>query len=486
MFRGGIQYLYLVVTSRVLGPESFGLYMLGFTVISFAEVVGRIGLDLSATRFVSLNLGVGDSRGVRSVVGKTLALTAVSATLVAAFLFVSADRLWARAFDMPELGPLLRLLSLSVPFLAVMAVALAATQGFQVMKYAVYSQAVFHPSANLAFASIFYAFGSRLEGAVHAWLLASLLASILSLHFLRRLMRTASTTESRRAEKKSTPTAGDLLGHSSPLVLIIFLTSLLMWTDTLMLGYFRSENEVGIYSAALRTAMLIGLILLSFNTVFAPRIADLHNRNETARLDSLLKLTGRWIYSLTVPFFLLLVLLPEDVMRLFGASFGVGKTALAILAIGQFVNASTGPVGTVLVMTGHQRIMLLNSAVVFLFNIASNYALIPQYGMTGAAIASAASIALYNLAMLAEVYYFLHMHPYSRMFLRTTVAGLSAAAAFYGLLTVYPSVQPVRIAIYAPLFLAGLFLLLFRTCWTDEDRETVAAIKARTRPASIS
>jgi O-antigen/teichoic acid export membrane protein len=69
----------------------------------------------------------------RAVVAKALKLTSVVSGLVAAFLFLSAHAIWARAFDNPELAPVLRVLSLSVPLLALMAVALAATQGFGVM-----------------------------------------------------------------------------------------------------------------------------------------------------------------------------------------------------------------------------------------------------------------------------------------------------------------------------------------------------------------
>jgi O-antigen/teichoic acid export membrane protein len=187
-----------------------------------------------------------------------------------------------------------------------------------------------------------------------------------------------------------------------------------------------------------------------------------------------------------MPFFLLLILLPEDVMGLFGASFREGKVALVIIAVGHFVNASTGPVGNVLVMTGHQRIMVLNSIGVFLLNVVSNYLLIPRYGMAGAALASGASIAVYNLAMLAETYYFLHMHPYGRMFLRTTAVGAATGLALRYLVKLCPSRPFLRISVYAPLFLIALFFLLYRTCLTEEDREMMDAIKAKFRLGSAT
>jgi O-antigen/teichoic acid export membrane protein len=486
VLRGGIQYLYLVTASRLLGADSFGVYMLGFTIVSVGEVIGRFGLDLSATRFVSMHRGVGDLAAVRAVVAKALRLAGALGGLVGAFLLVSAHGVWARAFGSPELGWVLVFLSLSVPLLSLMAVALAATQGMGEMGYSVRTQAVFHPTANLALALLFCLAGSRLGGVVAAWLLSTALAAALSLHYLRRVVPAGPAADASPAGRGPVPGAGVLLAQSAPLVLVVVLTAFLTWTDTLMLGYFRSEREVGVYSAAARTALLLELILVSVNAVFAPVIADLHHRKEGARLESLLKLTARWIYAATMPFFVLLALFAGDVMGLFGAGFADGALPLAIVAVGHFVNASTGPVGNVLVMTGHQRVMLVNSVGVFLLNVALNYVLVPRFGMVGAALATAVSIGLYNLAMLAEVYYLLRMHPYGGVFLRTTAIGALMVPVLLHLPRAFPPAATVRLAVHALLFLVVFFALVYLTCLEDEDREAIGAVMARLRRTPVA
>lgn len=100
---------------------------------------------------------------------------------------------------------------------------------------------------------------------------------------------------------------------------------------------------------------------------------------------------------LALPVLLTFVLVPGFVMGLFGPEFEVGASVLVILALGQFVNVSTGSVGFVLIMTGRERMARNNAAVAAGVNIVLQVLLIPRFGAVGAAIATAVSVALLNL-----------------------------------------------------------------------------------------
>ena len=54
-----------------------------------------------------------------------------------------------------------------------------------------------------------------------------------------------------------------------------------------------------------------------------------------------------------LPCFLLFVLAGDWVLLIFGEEFQVGHSTLSILSIGQFVNAMTGSVGLLLLMTSY-------------------------------------------------------------------------------------------------------------------------------------
>jgi O-antigen/teichoic acid export membrane protein len=82
-------------------------------------------------------------------------------------------------------------------------------------------------------------------------------------------------------------------------------------------------------------------------------------------------------------------------------------------------------------MTGHPKFNLVNSLALALLNVGLNVILIPKYGIVGAAIAAATSMAIINLLRLAEVHYILKVHPYQWSFLKPLLAGTLAAVCTY-------------------------------------------------------
>ncbi len=73
--------------------------------------------------------------------------------------------------------------------------------------------------------------------------------------------------------------------------------------------------------------------------------------------------------------------------------------ALAVLAIGQLINAGLGAVGFLLTMTGHERETARVLWQTTALNVVLNLALIPLFGAVGAAIASSTSLAIWNVVL---------------------------------------------------------------------------------------
>ena len=101
---------------------------------------------------------------------------------------------------------------------------------------------------------------------------------------------------------------------------------------------------------------------------------------------------------------------------------------LAILSLAMLLASATGPVDWVLLMGGKSGWNLLNTALALAVNIALNLVLIPRIGITGAAIAWAASIIVNSVVPLLEAWLLLGMHPFNLGGLLTATA--SACGAF--------------------------------------------------------
>jgi O-antigen/teichoic acid export membrane protein len=99
-------------------------------------------------------------------------------------------------------------------------------------------------------------------------------------------------------------------------------------------------------------------------------------------------------------------------MQTFGPGYQDGATVLVILASAGLFASLCGPVDMVLLMGGASRWNLLNAAVAVVANVVGNIALVPRFGVTGAAIAWAVSIVLGNALPLIQVRRKLGLHPF--------------------------------------------------------------------------
>ena len=472
-----LQFLYAVVMARMLGYERFGLFMLGVTIFSLASVFGRFGLDCGVLKYVALYDGINDKERVKGVIIASLKFAFLISVIVGMVLFLTSEYLASAIFKKSELKKIIEALSVCLPFLSLLTIAVSATRGFQVMRYTTYSQGIFRPIVNLVLAIVLLFLGFGLQGATSAYVISVLLTSILALYFLLKTFPEMVCIEAIPETKK-------LFRVSVPMFLTLFVTFLTMWTDTLMLGYFRSSGEVGVYNAAMRTAMLIAMVQISFSSVFTPMISDLHNRRELRKLKSLFQTTTRWIYTASLPMFLLMLLLSKEILVIFGREFMGGSICLLILALAQLVGASVGSAGMILAMSGKQDLMMYDTLLFCGLNILLNYIFIPFFGIVGAAIASGASITVYSIILLLQVHMLLKMYPYNRKFVSTTLYGVVSFGLVYMAksFTVHMAEIP-KVLVLVTLLIVIFAGLIYKWGGYDEDRLVINVFRENFRRA---
>jgi O-antigen/teichoic acid export membrane protein len=106
-----------------------------------------------------------------------------------------------------------------------------------------------------------------------------------------------------------------------------------------------------------------------------------------------------------------LIIFGRDILAgFFGPDFASAELALAVLAVGQLINAATGPAGPILNMTGFERDTTLITLVAAVVAVVLSFALIPTWGVEGAAFAAAGSFASWNLLLSIQVYRRLGLH----------------------------------------------------------------------------
>jgi len=136
----------------------------------------------------------------------------------------------------------------------------------------------------------------------------------------------------------------------------------------------------------------------------AQRYSELMQNFDHTRLEQFARDTARWTFWPSLAMAIVLLVLGEPLLWLFGAQFTEGYPLLFIMVIGVVARASVGPAESLLNMAGKQKICAIVYAITLVVNICLSIFMIPRYGLAGAACATAASMVFEALVLALTVY----------------------------------------------------------------------------------
>jgi len=384
MFLGYVLRLFL---TRTLTIEEYGLLYAVVTFVNFFALFRDLGLNQALVKFIP-EWNVKKQLGkARSAIKWTVQLQVAIAGIAAAAIFVLAPWLADVYLHAPNSTLLIQLMA-GAFFVAVFgSVFHSSIQGLQRIKAFAFLQ----PMNNLlplAFTVIFIVAGFGLVGAVGAYLAAGVVfAGIAGLLLLRTLP--AQRRELVADDKRN------LIRFALPVLLGFIGGTVLGAMDTIVLTYFRSLTEVGLYQAALPTSMILWSVASAIGLVLFPMVSEMWARKDRRALSSGISLLLRFSFILVLPFALLMLAWPEFVLGLlFGQAYTAGAAALQILALAAIAYTLWQICAVVLSGIGRPglvtKIMLAAAA----FNLVSNIMLVQAFGMVGVAATTLASFAI--------------------------------------------------------------------------------------------
>jgi O-antigen/teichoic acid export membrane protein len=466
-------FLITLLLARTLGRADVGVYAQGFAFLVLLGLLSLSGFRAGLTRFVAVHLAERDWGALRGTVRLGLGLSALASVVLGLVLYAVSSVLAKSVFGDHNVAVALRFVAAALPASVFIDAALSATQGFKTMKAYALVGLILEPGLRLALTAGALSAGWGLRGALVALLVSNYVGAGLAAVALRRLMRGPRATP--RYDVRQ------LFVFSTVSWMASLASAGLIWADTILLGAYKSSTDVGVYQVATRMVMLAAFVMTPVNAAFAPRIADLYQRHRTESLRHTYVAATSWILRLSLPAFVLCVVMPKELLSLFGHRFEVGATVIVVLALGKLVDSATGPCGLMLNMSGRPGLSLFDNVLVLVANIALNVWLIPHYGIVGSAYAWAASLALVNLLRVVQVKKVLGMFPFGPGEAKALVAAVAAGA-------VTLAIQQWRNEVgLATLVLGGLALgvtylaVVAALGITKDDRLVLDALRGRHR-----
>lgn len=414
IFTIGTGYIFKVYLARVLGAEALGIYALGMTVVGLVSIFNAFGLPQSAVRFVAMYCATGKIDRLRQFLGRGLFLLLVTNLPLGVALLLGGPWIARRFYHTPALGNYFGLFTLIMVLGAFTTFLGQVLAGYKdVLRRTVITNFIGSPVMMLLTVGL-VASGAGLRGYIAAQVVSA--AVVLGLLAISVVKLTPAGRGG--LPPVFSPLGSEVVSFSALAFTVTFLEFLMAQSDKVLIGFYLSAREVGIYAVSMALVAFVPTVLLSINQIFSPVIADLHAREQVEILARIFQTLTKWSLGLTLPLAATMIIFAPIVMRIFGPDFKKGWPVLVIGTVGQLVNCGVGSVGYLLQMSGHQRELVKIQIVMALVMLGLSVALIPRWGILGAAAVEALTTVFSNIWYLLEVRRRLGLFPYNLSYFR--------------------------------------------------------------------
>lgn len=388
-FGAAAGFLMSLIVANITDAVSAGVFFFSLALTQFGGGLLALGSPNALLKVIGADFGMSWKR-INQTVSVLFRTVFILAVLLLAMCLVMPNHI-AYLLGMVEVAGLLPLIAVGMFFFALQQMLSAMLQGKQ---QAVWASSVQNVIAQLAFITVlgllvlvgFNQTGNSLYSIYFACIGSAMLCGAV-LWF-----RTKGASIDIKASFSP-----ELKVSLSSLFVAMFMGQCAIWAGQFSTAKYLSSSDVAFFASAQRTATLASFVLIAVNLVVAPKFAQAFAKGNSGDVNKLSLLSSRLMVALAIPVIAFMVFFPEFLMGLFGEEYKVAAPLLQILAVGQFINVITGSVGYLLNMTGHEKDM--RNVVLFSgpLAIALAFGLTSQFGLMGAAYATAISVATQNL-----------------------------------------------------------------------------------------
>ncbi len=369
-----------ILLARWAGAEALGLYSYAFAWTLLLTIFAGVGWPNAAYRVLGKALAAGHKDLMAGFVRRSREILLVTSTVIT---FIGAAILFAPGMSIAdETRTALLLALIGVPFYGLMRHANSIAHGLSWWRATFLPDLAIRPVLLLGAIVAAYAAGLPLTAAtVMAW--QTVVIIVVAAGQTGYVM-----TRWRKRIGKPTPRyeTAEWFRTAWPLLFVALFTNYFMEFNLIVAGHFLTPDDLGVFSAAFRTASLIGFGIFAVDAIIVPRAAQQHANGARDELQRSLS-QAAWLKTAgALAAVVLMALFGQSLLGVFGAEFVPGYTALLILACAQLLVAIVGPAAQLLSVTGHQNDCLVVLPVSIVAIMVMDSVLIPRYGVNGAAL----------------------------------------------------------------------------------------------------
>jgi O-antigen/teichoic acid export membrane protein len=383
-----IAFVSQIVLARLMGEFEYGIFAFVWVLVVLAGNLSCLGFHTSVIRFLPYHKARGELDAIRGLHVTARIFAMVSASVLAALGLVLL-RVFGDAIEGYWIIPLfLGLFTLPMIALGDVLDGTARASGWTVT--ALSPTFLVRPTLILLFmlAAVWTGAPRNAVTAMEAALAATYVTTLAQFVRMRLRLRREYGRGGLRAETAT------WFRYSLPVFLVDGIGFLLTNADVVVVGLYLPPDQVAIYYAAAKTIVLVQFVAFSVKAAAAPRFSALLAENDVQALGAFAGQTTRWSFWPALGLGLAVLAAGNMLLSLFGPAFTEGYNLLLILFCGAVARALVGPGEVLLSMAGKQKLCVILYAGILAASIGLNIVLIPRFGITGAAAATALAMAI--------------------------------------------------------------------------------------------
>lgn len=369
----------VIYAARVLGAEGWGVFSYAITLAAFFTIFSDIGLSALITREAAKN----------PQLRIKYFSTAFFIKLVLMFFSVSLIILLAPLFTkIEDIKTLLPIVALILVFDGLREFGFSFNRALEKMEW----EALVKILTNFSIAALGFIFlivATTARSLAIAYTIGSATGFLAIIWVLRPYFRNLFSNFTKNL-------LWPIFSSAWPFALLGFLGSIMINTDIIMLGWFRTTQEVGFYSAVQRPIQLFYIIPALLATAIFPTFSRLAKKDND-KFRQVLEKSLALVLLLGIPLvFGGVILGKEIILTIFGSQYLSSTIAFQILLPTILIIFPSALIGNAIFAYDEQKKFIGFLALGALSNVALNYFLIPLYGIGGAAIATVGAQFLAN------------------------------------------------------------------------------------------
>lgn len=384
-----LSFIFIWSLAQILAPDDAGVFLYSYTLMMVLVQFSRAGTEHSMIKWLSGDI---DQKTTLAIVGRTLIyVVVISIILVSSLLLVAKFGVLKVYGDETSYNVLMYFSGITIAF----AIAQVFGSYFQsraqiYLQYWCLGIGIALVGCLVSLVGVITETKISAQNYSHYFFLA-VMAFVVStlLAFFYVLRRNARLSLETVKNFEHDRTLRGLIKFTAPFSILAFIHITVQWSAQLISGVWLSDTDLAILSIAVRLATLVSFIFLAFNALLAPRISRLYDSGNTELIvkDSALLTSVGTIYAIALT--LIYILFGKIILGAFGEVYVQGYLALLFLSVAWLIRVVMGPVGTILLMTGHVHVSKVNLYWSAFISIILAVVLIPVLEMLGAVLATA-------------------------------------------------------------------------------------------------